>query len=135
MKVYLSGPIDYVEGHGVEWREYIKDRNEYFNWIDPLDRREEYMGNEWEGIVEWTMEVVKECDAIVVGGWEPGVDTRGTWMEVRSAYEGDVPVILHKSWDGDIPNTVKFHIDGYRESLGGCCIEVIKKGKKKHDIV
>jgi hypothetical protein len=86
--VYLAGPIQHAADHGVGWRERLKDEDinheGNIEWIDPMDKynTHEMEYREWtsEDIVREDLEIISDCDAVLVHWIE--VPTCGTPMEV-----------------------------------------------------
>jgi nucleoside 2-deoxyribosyltransferase len=94
-RVYLAGPIQHSHSRGKGWRERIKQR-ESFTWVDPLAKYDSMADadDEWsdERIVEEDLRLIDGCRALLVH-WEE-VPTCGTPMEMRYAYERDIPTLV-----------------------------------------
>jgi len=93
----------------------LKQKHNEFEWIDPLDK---YKTSSKPESAEWTdtdvveddLAMIDDSDALLVH-WEL-VPMAGTPMEIRYAYESDMPVVVQST----VPETdrsiwLDYHVD------------------------
>lgn len=120
-KVYLAGPIQHVNDYGKGWRQWLKKNSDAFEWVDPMAKYNtmEEAEAEWteSDIVEDDLEMIDECDAILVH-WDE-VPTCGTPMEVfYTKHVSGKPVVVQTSVERDeISPWLSYHADVIVESF------------------
>lgn len=118
--VYLAGPIQHSDDHGVGWRERVKSEFDAFTWLDPLAAYESHSSElyrEWtdERIVEKDLSMIDNSDALLVG-WDD-VPSCGTPMEVFYAKRcRDIPVAVRYVGD-ELSPWMSVHADTVRQTF------------------
>lgn len=95
--IYLAGPVKEAYDNGRGWRGEVKEKFDWADWIDPLEKYD--VGDECdpeitdEEIVASDLEMIDSSDMVFVN-FEESVETMGTPMEVLYASQNDVPVVV-----------------------------------------
>lgn len=119
MKVYLCGPINgCTDEECKDWREFVKAKLP--DTLDPM--RRDYRGVEdqkYEEIVEGDIEDIKESDVLLVNCSGP---SWGTAMEIRFAFDRDIPVVVVHPPEMKISPWLRYHstkfCNSFDEAIG-----------------
>lgn len=129
MKVYMAGPIQHAHDDGKGWRQRVKERYDYIEWLDPFDKYDSTEPEDQiremdevteEYIVEEDLKLIHDSDAVLVH-WE-NVPSVGTPMEIRYAYVNDIPVVLQTTVDDPSP-WLTYHADSVHETFDEAVVE------------
>lgn len=113
-KIYLTGAISSFDDP-FEWHDELAESDEYgHEFVNPYTLNDFGLGDEEiyerpSEIVEPALNAVADSDGLLVR-WDDDAFLIGTSMEVKHAYEHDIPVII---W-----------YDGYRDNLSPWLLEM-----------
>lgn len=108
VKVYLAGQVQHEPDNGRQWREAVQHLyeaeygDEYVEFTNPLDKYDaDADDNELSprDVVQQDLAMIDLCEALFVR-WT-NVPSCGTPMEMRYAYERDMPIIVWTPHDRD----------------------------------
>jgi hypothetical protein len=113
-QIYLTGAISSFDDP-FEWHDELAESDEYgHDFVNPYTLNDFGLGDEEiyerpSEIVEPALDAVAESDGLLVR-WDDDAFLIGTSMEVKHAYEHDIPVVI---W-----------YDGYRDNLSPWLLEM-----------
>lgn len=110
----MAGSVQNAEDGGHGWRNDLQESYEDIDWINPLDKYDGHANDviikndhpntpiiaggkievvSSEEVVESDKEMVESSDAVLVS-WNPDIPSCGTPMEVKHAWDNDIPVVV-----------------------------------------
>lgn len=120
-KIYLTGAVsDWDDPFA--WHDELQEEWPDHEFVNPYTLNDFELGDEEvyerpNEIVEPALEAVESCDGLIIR-WDDDAFLAGTTMEMRHAYEHDVPVVIwYDGWRDNLSPWLLYHSRGNFETL------------------
>lgn len=121
-QIYLTGAVSDWD-NPFQWHDQVKEEWDDQEFVNPYTLNDFELGDEEiyerpHEVVEPALDAVGESDGLLVR-WDDDAFLVGTSMEIKHAYENDVPVVI---W-----------YDGYRDNLSPWLLEMSRGNFEDRD--
>jgi len=119
-QIYLTGAVTDWD-HPFQWHDELREEWPDQEFVNPYNLNDFELGDEEvyerpNEIVEPALDAVESADGLLVK-WDDDAFLVGTSMEIKHAYEHDVPVVIwYDGWRDDLSPWLLYHTRGNVES-------------------
>lgn len=119
-QIYLTGAVTDWD-NPFEWHDELREEWPDQDFINPYDLNDFELGDDEvyerpNEIIEPALDAVESADGLLVK-WDDDAFLVGTSMEIRHAYQNDVPVVIwYDGWRDDLSPWLLYHTRGNLES-------------------